>query len=114
MPRDSTRCQALTIGQVARRWGVSAARVHRLIADGHLAGVFRIPSAGCYGAVLKIPLASVLQAENEDWVLLAAHGERARPKAARRKNGSGPALKHFPKLRASPEPASECPEAVPG
>jgi hypothetical protein len=114
MPRTSTTCQALTIGNLAKRWGISRDHVRQIIEDGHLEGVFSIPSAGRYGAVTKIPLASVVQAETDDWVVERKKTEYARPKAPRRRDDSGPALKHFPKLRASPEqPASGSDEVAP-
>ena len=67
MSRNQTPSQSLSVGQLARRWGVSADRVRRLIDAGHLPGAFTIPSAGRYGATLKIPLVAVIQAETEDW-----------------------------------------------
>ena len=85
-----------------------------MVAEGRLPGTFTIPSAGRYGAVVKIPLATVLQVENEDWAVRPAKAGRARPKPSERRDGAGPALRHFPKLRATPEPASECPGAAPG
>lgn len=115
MPRPKTTCQALTVGQVAKRWGISRDHVQQLINDGCLPGVFTIPSAGRYGTVTKVPLASVIQAETELWARTPETTERARPKPSRRRDDSDPALKHFPKLRASLEtPASGSPGAVGG
>ncbi len=113
MPRTAITCQALTIGQLAKRWGIGRAHVRQLIDGGHLAGVFTIPSAGRYGAVTKIPLASVIQVEMEDWASVPESKNKARPKPPRKKDSSGPTLKHFPKLQATLEPASECHEAAP-
>jgi excisionase family DNA binding protein len=103
----------LTVGQLARRWGVGRDHVRQLINDGRLPGVFTIPSAGRYGAAVKIPLASVVQAETEDWVLAPDKQGQARPRPPKR-GDDGPALKHFPALAANPEPASGSPGAAPG
>ena len=108
MPRPQAECQTLTVGQLARRWGVGADRIRQLVEGGFLAGAFTIPSAGRYGATLKIPLAAVIQVETEDWAVVP-RGKQTGPKPSRRKDDSGPALKHFPKLAASPEPASGSP-----
>ena len=106
MPRAATSCQSLSVGQLARRWGVSADRVRKLVSTGLLPGAFTIPSAGRYGATVKVPLATVLQVEAEDWAVAPAK-QGARPKRPRRGGDSGPAFRHFPKLRASLEqPAS--------
>src|SRR4051794_10652702 len=106
MARPATPCQALTTGQLARRWGVGVDRVRQLVLGGLLPGAFTIPSAGRYGATVKIPLATVLQLETEGWAIVP-RGEKAGPKPRRRRSDSGPALKHFPKLATSPEPAPE-------
>jgi hypothetical protein len=104
MPRNRVACGTLTVGQLARRWGVSVDRVRQLVLTGQLPGAFAIPSAGRYGATLKIPLATVIQVETEDWAVLPQ--PQAGPKPGRRRGDAGPALKHFPKLATSPEPAS--------
>jgi hypothetical protein len=114
MPRTPATCQALTIGHLAKRWGISRHHVRQIIQDGHLEDVFAIPSAGRYGAVTKIPLASVIRAETDDWVVARRRTEPARPKTPRRRNGSGPALQQFPKFRASSgSPASGSDEGTP-
>src|SRR5262249_30212442 len=93
MPRSQTHCQALTIGQLARRWGVSPDRVRELVESGLLPGAFSIPSAGRYGATLKVPLTTVLQVETEDWAVVP-QPKQPGPKPRRRRSGSGPALRH--------------------
>lgn len=115
MPRSTTTCQTLTVGQLARRWGISADRVRQLVRAGKLPGAFVIPSAGRYGETIKIPLDTILKVETEEWAIVSQPGKQAGPKPSRRRDDSGPALKHFPKLRASPEqPASGLPEAAQG
>lgn len=74
MSRAGTPCLTLTIGQLAKRWGVSAARIRQLVEAGQLPGAFQIPSAGRYGAVTKIPLAIVMEVETEGWVLVPGDG----------------------------------------
>ena len=107
MPRSQSKCLSLTVGQLARRWGVSADRIRQLVQSGYLAGVFTIPSAGRYGATLKIPLSTVIQLETEDWAVALKKPQRAGPRSPRRRGDLEPAYKHFPKLRASLEqPAS--------
>ena len=108
MPRPETQLEAMTPGQLAKRWGVSVARVRSLVESGRVPGAFRIPSVGRYGEAIKIPLASVLQQE-QDWSItpIDPSCQRGRP---RRHNGARPKLKHFPELNAQPEPDAECPE----
>ena len=112
MPRSPSQPQTLTVGQLARRWGVSVDRVRGLVEGGHLPGAFTIPSAGRYGATLKIPLATVIQVEAEDWAVVPQ--PQAGPKPGRRRGDAGPALKHFPKLATSPEPVSGSRVDAPG
>jgi len=66
MPKARTQRNALTRGQLARRWGVSVARVRQLIDSGRLGSVFEIPAVDGFGKVLKIPIESVKAAER-DW-----------------------------------------------
>lgn len=112
MPRAKTHLEFLTVGQVAKRWGVSPSRIHQLINCGLIPGVFRIPSSGRYGETIKIPFSSVLRLENDQWAIVSEPTLVAEPKPRRRGNDSGPALRHFPKLRANHEPASGSPEAA--
>jgi hypothetical protein len=66
MPRPRTQLEALTPGQLARRWGLGVDRVRQLIQEGELPGAFRVPSAGRYGEAIRVPLATVVQARTED------------------------------------------------
>jgi len=100
MPRPRSECQTLTVGQLARRWGVSAARIRQLVQGGRLPGAFTIPLAGHYGATAKIPLATVIQAATQDWVVIP--GQQAGPRPRRRRGDTGPALKHFAPLANDP------------
>jgi len=110
MPRSRTKCESLTPGQLAKRWGISADRARRLVESGQIPDAFRIPSVGRYGETIKVPLFAVIQAE-QDWAVSPAGSEPSR-KLRSRRNGSPP-LKHFPELRhASPEPDAECPGDV--
>lgn len=99
MAREKSICITLTVGQLARRWGVSAERIRRLVEAGHLPDTFTIPSAGRYGAIIKIPMATVLAAEST-WTHLPKSIEPKR-RAPRRANNK-PALdfRHFPGLRS--------------
>ena len=96
----------MTVGQLAKHWGVSRGRVHSLIDDGQLLGVFVIPSTGRYGKTVKIPLASVLDAEAR-WVVDDNGKTEKRKRPPRRNNGSKPNLKNFPELNRSPEQDSD-------
>lgn len=69
MPRSRIQCEALTPGQLARRWGLAVDRVRQLIETGRLPGAFKVPAAGRYGEVVKIPLATVIHAE-KDWAIV--------------------------------------------
>ena len=108
MPRQQTQLATLTPGQLARRWGVSVARVRVLVETGRIPGTFRIPAVGRYGETVKIPIASILQKEQE-WAIAPADCDSPRRRPSRR-NGSTPKLKHFPELNARREPDAECPE----
>ena len=46
MARSATQRGALSVGQLARRWGLGADRVRRLVESGLLPGAFKVPSAG--------------------------------------------------------------------
>jgi hypothetical protein len=113
VPRGATACEALTVGQLARRWGVSAHRVRQLALGGRLPGAFVMPSAGRYGDTLKIPLATVVRLETGDWALAPA-GAQTGPGPRRRAGGDGPALRHFPGLDVTPGPAPGSRGAAPG
>ena len=95
--------QTLSVGQVAKRWGVATERIRQLLAAGELDGAFSIPSAGRYREAVKIPIA-VVEAAEKRWQLMPAQPiENCRP---RRKQVSD-ALKHFPELNLGH--AFECP-----
>jgi hypothetical protein len=113
MPRNEATRLALTVGQLARRWGVSADRVRQLVRAGRLPGAFTIPSAGRYAATLKVPLAVVVRVETEDWAV-APESAESRPKPRRPQGDRGPALRHFPRLTANGPPADGCPGDAPG
>ncbi|MCA9213370.1 MAG: helix-turn-helix domain-containing protein [Planctomycetales bacterium] len=96
--------QALSVGQVAKRWGIGRDRVRQLVDGGHLPGAFCIPSAGKYGETLKIPLTSIMAAE-ERWQTIAPPVDAA-PLPKPRRTGDGH-LRHFPEF--NPEHVSESP-----
>jgi len=100
MNRKSNTPAALTIGQLAKRWGVSTKRIHQLTADRLLPGAFRIPSAGQFGNTIKIPVYIIEKAE-ADWALAPTLSPAQRKTRARKK--ACPDLKHFPELAVSHE-----------
>ena len=63
MSKFKTKRETLTVGQLAKRWGVAPKRVAELIRNGSLKGTFAIPSSGRFGKTTKIPLATVMEAE---------------------------------------------------
>jgi hypothetical protein len=83
----------LTLDQLAKRWGISRDHVRQLVDAGHLPGAFTIPSVGCYGAALKIPLSSVLRAETEAWLLTPKAKGRGRPAPPKGRSIAGSCLK---------------------
>lgn len=101
MARSATQRGALSIGQLARRWGLGADRVRRLVENGLLPGSFKVPSAGRYGEAVRIPLSTVLQAE-DDWAVVPSDKEATRRKRRGRRRQSSPTLENFPELSASP------------
>ena len=60
--------ESLSAAEVARRWGVGRDRVMSLVRAGKLRA-FAVPSAGRYGKTVRIPLVSILEAE-EAWQVL--------------------------------------------
>lgn len=97
MPRNPQTRDALTVGQLAQRWGVSAARIQQLAAGSKLPGAFTIPSAGRFGQALRIPKTTVLAVEAA-WEVAPAPDLAKRPRL--RPSGE-PALRHFPELAAT-------------
>mgnify|MGYP001825995877 CR=1 FL=1 len=95
MTRAKTQRDALSVGQLASRWAVSVERIKRLVQTGQLPGAFKVPSAGKFGEAVRIPLSTVLQAE-ENWAI-AGHGEERTRLRARRRNDSRK-LVNFPEL----------------
>ena len=109
MPRFPAQLEALSIGQLAKRWGVSADRVRGLVETGQLPGAFKVPSVGRYGEAIKVPLATVMQAE-QDWAIAPTGATSSRQKASRRRGTSSTVLRHFPELASNPEPVDGCRE----
>lgn len=107
MPRENTEPQMLTVGQLAKRWGVGADRIRKLIDAGFLPGTFRIPAAGRYGETTKIPLRIITDVEQQ-WLVAQPKVRTVRPRSHR----NGTILDHFPELWAD-ESASECPAGDP-
>ena len=101
MARSATQRGALSVGQLARRWGLGADRVRRLVDNGLLPGSFKVPSAGKYGEAVRIPLSVILQAE-EDWAVAPSDDESTYRKRRGRRRQSSPTLENFPELSASP------------
>ena len=105
MPRPQTQLDAMTPGQLAKRWGVSVARVRNLVESGRIPGAFRIPSVGRFGETVKIPVSSVVEVEQR-WTI-APIDATTHTQRRNRRNGHSPSLKHFPELNAQPEPDAE-------
>ncbi len=97
MTRPKTQRGALSVGQLARRWGLGPDRVRRLVESGLLPGSFKVPSAGKYGEAIRIPLSTILQAE-QDWAILMDHLQRTSGTPRRLRRGSPAALRHFSEL----------------
>lgn len=97
MRRSETQRGALSMGQLARQWGLGVDRVRRLVETGLLPGSFKIPSAGKYGEAIRIRLSTVIQVEQE-WVI-PEHGQELMDKCPRpRQRGRLSSLTHFPEL----------------
>lgn len=102
--RKKADSESYSVGQLARRWGVSPDRIRGLIDSGHIPRAFRIPSAGRFGTTLKIPKAVIEQLES-DWQVSPATRER------RRTQRPVLELRHLTGLMADPESDAECPGA---
>jgi hypothetical protein len=111
MPRARIQPTALSLGQLAERWSVSPDRVRALVESGKLPGAFRIPSAGKYGATVKVPL-SVIEAVEQQWALSPAVSVGQLVSASRRDGSRRMVLKHFPQFNAAFPPDAESHEAA--
>jgi hypothetical protein len=107
MPRPRTQPEVLSPGQLAKRWGLGVDRVRRLVENGQLPGAFKVPAAGRYGEAIRIPLAAVVQAE-QDWAIPPELGGQLPRKRRGRLGNSPPTLQHFPELTTHPEPGAAC------
>lgn len=104
MPREKTNRSSLSVGQLAKRWGVSPDRVRGLVQAGQIPGAFRIPSAGRFGSTIKIPLSVVVELES-DWTVQGAKQKK------RRSPNSILELRHLKSLTTDLESDAECPGA---
>ena len=91
---DEREC--LSIGQLARRWGVSPERIKQLIAAGKLGGSFKVPSAGRYGAAIRIPMDHIRLAERQ-WLISATAKSQPRTESISQVHPHR-AVDHFPEL----------------
>ena len=103
----STQRDVLSVGQLARRWGLGVDRVRRLIESGLLPGAFRVPLSGKYGEAIRFPLSTVPKAE-EQWAIPKDSQNRAGTPPRRLRRGGVPELTHFPELTR--EHGGECRE----
>jgi hypothetical protein len=108
MPRPKTQRETLTIGQLAKIWGIGRDHAQRLVDAGAIPEVFRIPAAGRYGEAVRIPLASVLLVQQE-WATSSNRKQASERRERCRQNGHSPKLKHFPELHCETEDDAECP-----
>jgi hypothetical protein len=69
-----------------------------LVDSGLLPGSFAVPAAGRYGKAIRIPLSTVLKAE-EKWTV-GRHDGHAALLQRRNRRGNQPGLEHFPELSA--------------
>jgi len=97
MPRHRATIEALTVGQLAKRWGLGPKHVRELVNSDLLPDSFEIPSAGRYGATVKIPLATIRDAEAK-WRLSNKTISAQACAPPRRRDNRRVALKHFPTL----------------
>ncbi len=105
MARLAYKTETLSVGQLAKRWGVSPQRIRRMVEDGSLTGAFRIPASGRYRTCIKIPLCTVLEAEDR-WAVIPAKETPRRRLSRNAKSNTSPVLKHFPELSQNHEPAA--------
>ena len=77
MSRHESQRGTFSVGQLAARWGIGAARVRELVDRGALPA-FRLPSVGRYACTIRIPREAVEQAELSWAVQPDVGGHRAR------------------------------------
>jgi hypothetical protein len=97
MARSRTQRGALSMGQLARRWGLGVDRIKRLIESGLLPGSFKVPSAGKYGEAIRVPLSTVLKAE-EDWNVADHPQDRIQRLTRRSRGRRSHEFVHLPEL----------------
>jgi hypothetical protein len=113
MPRPKTQCEALTVGQLAKRWGIGREYARDLADQEEILEAFTIPSAGCHGRTTRIPLAAVLTAQ-QHWANHPEDNPLLKRRQRRQPNGHCPNLRHFPELNTEAEDAAQCPEDAQG
>jgi hypothetical protein len=110
MPRPKIQCEAVTLGQLAKRWGIAPKRARKLANQQPILKAFKIPSSGTDGEAVRIPIAAVLNAQQE-WTLHPEDNPLLERPQRRQRNGHSPKLKHFPELNTEPEDgAAQFPE----
>lgn len=107
---NSAPRKALSVGQLAKRWGVGIERIRLLISTAKLPGAFEIPSSGRFGKSVRIPLETVLEAE-EEWAVTNEASSKASIRARRRTQPVCDQSRHFPELMN--QAAAECHEDDP-
>lgn len=80
---DGVKATALSVNQVAARWGVGRSRVHALIKSGRLPAI-RLPAAGRYAEALRVPVSAVLVFEAENTLLPIRESLRPPPVRVRK------------------------------
>ena len=100
MPAEINKRKALSVGQLAVRWGLGVARVRKLVESGQLTGAFKIPSAGKFGETIRIPLPVIERAE-EKWAIGSIGPRIPQRKRSLQRGSFKPVLKHFPELPAN-------------
>jgi hypothetical protein len=108
MPRPKPQCETLTISQLAKRWHIDRAYARDLAEQEEILEAFTLPSTGRHGKAVRIPIASVLQAQRH-WANHPEDNPLLKRQRRRPTNGHSQKLKHFPELQAEPGDDAECP-----
>jgi hypothetical protein len=109
MPRLKSQRETLTIGKLAIRWGIDRTYARDLANREENLEAFTIPSAGCHGQAVRIPISAVLHAQRH-WANHPEDNPLLKRQQRCQRNGHCPKLKHFPELQAEPQDDAEYPE----
>ncbi len=104
MSQQEPNNKSISVGRLAKRWGIGTERVQAMIRSGLIPGAFSMPSCGRFGQTIRIPLARIYEVEAR-W-RLSPQETKLRQKSPQRQSEGGGSSSHFPELMS--EHDAEC------